>query len=248
MEFTVKSALFVFVITFLGFFIKGVAGFGDPLITNPLLAMKLDNALISPMNLCYGWPLNVYTAWKNRKSIMFTEIIPMAISILVGVIPGTLLLKYASSWVLKAILGVLIMLIGIEMLTRDTSKPVKSNMLVMIIVSFFSGVTAGLFGINLFFVAYIERTMKSKSAFKGNVTFIFFLENTFRIIVYIITGVMNFEIIKLALFGAPGVILGFIAGSKVDKKVSEKTMRLIIIILFMLSGLSVLVKAMITKS
>ena len=38
----------VFLSQLAGFVIKGLAGFGNPLLTNPLMAMRLDNVVITP--------------------------------------------------------------------------------------------------------------------------------------------------------------------------------------------------------
>lgn len=248
LELTLPFVLFVTAVQFVCFLIKGIAGFGDPLISNPVFSLYLDNKVISPMNLCIGTPLNAYISWKNRKSFSIIQALPMAACILLGVVPGTFLLKYASSWVLKAALGILILLIGIEMITRVNAKPRKPNNVVMALLSFCSGVTAGMFGINLFFVAYLERTTTDRAAFRGNVCFLFFVENCFRCVMYAVTGVFTKEAFIMFLISLPGVVLGFFVGTKVDKRLNEATVRRIIIFMFMLGGASVLIKALITRS
>jgi len=248
MTYTPAIYLLAIGIEFFCFFIKGLAAFGDPLISNPLLSMVMDNKVISPMNLFIQTPLNAYMAWKNRKAFTIKALIPILISILCGVVPGVILLKYATSWVLKACLGALVIGIGAEMLARDRTNAVKSGKIAMILTSFFSGVTAGLYGINLFFVAYVERTTKTREAFRGNVCFIFLVENVFRLIVYIMSGVLTKEVLVLALITMPGSFLGFFLGSRVDKRLSEKAIRYIIIAMFMAGGISILVKALVLKS
>jgi uncharacterized membrane protein YfcA len=208
--------------------------------------MIMDNKVNSPMNLLLGTPINAHMAWKNRKAFTAKTVVP--ILIVCGIIPGVVLLKYATSWTLKACLGALVIGIGVEMLVRDRTKPAKNSKVMMIVASFFSGVTAGLYGINLFFVAYVERTTKTREAFRGNVCFIFLVENIFRLIVYIISGVFTKEVLVLTLATMPGALLGFYVGSRVDKRLSEKAIRYIIIAMFMAGGVSILVKALVLKS
>ncbi|SLM18461.1 conserved membrane hypothetical protein [uncultured spirochete] len=248
MAFTPDICLLAIGIEFFCFFIKGLAAFGDPLISTPLLSMIMDNRVISPMNLLLGTPINAHMAWKNRKAFTAKTVVPILIAILCGIIPGVVLLKYATSWTLKACLGALVIGIGVEMLVRDRTKPAKNSKVMMIVASFFSGVTAGLYGINLFFVAYVERTTKTREAFRGNVCFIFLVENIFRLIVYIISGVLTREVLTLALATMPGAFLGFFLGSRVDKRLSERAIRYIIIAMFMAGGVSILVKALVLKS
>lgn len=68
-----------------------------------------------------------------------------------GVVPGTLFLKLGSPWIIKALLGVFIIGLGIEMATRGRAKPHRPNALARTLISFASGFMAGLFGINLLF-------------------------------------------------------------------------------------------------
>ena len=48
---------------------------------------------------------------------------------MLGVVPGTLFLKLGSPWIIKALLGVFIIGLGIEMATRDRAKPHRPNAL-----------------------------------------------------------------------------------------------------------------------
>jgi uncharacterized membrane protein YfcA len=248
MEITLQLGIIVFAVEFICFFIKGLAAFGDPLISNPVLSLFIDNRIISPMNLLLQTPLNGWISWKNRKNISIKKSLLMMICIFCGIIPGVLLLKYAASWILKAFLGILVLGIGLEMITRNRIKPAGENKLVMTLVSFCSGITAGLYGINLFFVAYVERTTKDRASFRGNICFIFFIENIVRFIMYIATGIFTRYILVLFLIALPGMIAGFFLGSKVDKKVSEAVIRRVIITMFMLGGISILLNSLIWRT
>lgn len=258
MEITIGFAIFVFLVQFISFFVKGIAGFGDPLISQPLFSMSKMNTStqISPLNLLMQWPLNLYISIKNRKRFSIKKTLPMIICILIGMLSAMFLMKGLSAWleergftwILKAGLGALIVFCGVEMLTRKPSTKHKGNFVTMALVSICSGITAGLYGINLFFVAYIERTgYVDREQFRGQMCFIFFIENTVRLIIYIATGIYNMFLIKIALISILGVAAGMFVGSRVDKKLSDKTVHRIIMITFIVAGLSTLVKALIWK-
>ena len=163
MTMTFSLGCYIFIIVACAFVVKGLAGFGDPLISNPLLALKLDNRDITPGLLPVSLILNAYIVLKNRKNFCFKIVASIALWVLLGIIPGTLLLKLGAPWIIKVILGILIIGLGVEMLTRDKSKKFQPNPVIKAIMCFLSGVTAGLFGINLLFVIYLERPpQKSK--------------------------------------------------------------------------------------
>lgn len=249
MEITIGFVLFVFAVQFCSYFVKGLAGFGDPLISNPMLSMTtLQNNQITPMNLLMNWPLNLYISFKNRKEFSIKSTIPMIVCILMGMVPGLLCLKYAASWKIKALLGLVVMICGVEMLTRRESARSSGNRVVMALVSIASGFTSGLYGINLFFVAYIERTgYVNRNQFRGQMCFIFFIENTIRLLIYIFTGFYTVDILKLSVVSAVGVVCGMFIGSRVDSKLSEAAVRRIITVVFICAGLSTLVKAAVFK-
>jgi uncharacterized membrane protein YfcA len=248
MELTFQLGVIVFSVEFACFFIKGLAAFGDPLISSPALSMFIDNRIISPMNLLISVPFNGWISWKNRRNFSIKASLFMLICIFCGIIPGILLLKYATSWILKVFLGIVILGIGVEMITRNRANQTRENRFIMAFVSFCSGITAGLYGINLFFVAYVERTTKNRAAFRGSVCFIFLIENVFRTIMYIVMGIFTRYILLLSLVSFPGAVAGFFLGSKVDTKLNEKAIHRIVITMFMLGGISIILKAIFRRT
>ena len=154
--------VFYFVCICVAFVVKGLAGFGDPLISTPLLSLRLPNSVITPGLAPVSLILNANMVWKNRGHFSAKIVLPISVFVLLGIIPGTLLLKFGSPQWLKLLLGLLIIGLGVEMLTRKHNENAKPNIYLRAIASFFSGLTAGLFGINLLFLAYMERVATNR--------------------------------------------------------------------------------------
>ena len=246
-DFTIGLIAFVFVIQAVGYTIKALIGFGNPLLTGPLLSLKLDNVVISPSGLLCDAPTNAYISYKNRKKIQWKIIIPVTILNLLGVIPGSFLLKYSLPWVIKAILGVLVVGISIEMATRDKrkSKVGTDNPLIRCLVSFISGIFAGLYGNNILIVAYIERTSKDLNAFKGSMCFLFLMENFLRIGLYCATGIFTKYVLILAAITIPAALLGIVISNLIEPHVTQKQATKAINVLFLISGISILFKSLV---
>jgi len=242
---SITLAIYIFIVQFLSFIIKGLVGFGNPLLSNPLMAMKLDNKVITPANLLLDMPINAWIVWKNRKSFSAKKTLPILILIMIGVIPGTLFLKMGSPWVIKALLGVFIIGLGIEMIMRNREKTIKPNIFLQVIISIASGFMAGLFGINMLFLTYFERISVDRNEFRSNVCFVFLFENIFRIIVYAATGVFQLITFQIFAISIPAAILGVLVGSKIDKRINEKLINQLVIITFILGGISILIKALV---
>ncbi len=240
-----EEFIFICLIQLCAFTIKGIAGFGDPLISNPLLMLFLDNRQITPMNLCVQLPINTYIAWKNRASVSFKKVIPIVVAVMLGIIPGTMLLRFSSALWLKVVLGVIIIGISIEMATRNKAKEIKYNKYIMMVISFFSGMCGGIFGINLFFVAYLERTMKDRNEFRGSICLVFLFDNVFRFISYLVSGLITAETVPLILACVPGVIGGMLLARVFDKKLSDTLVKKAVITMFFIGGVSTVINAVI---
>ncbi len=243
---TFPLAVYSFLIIMIAYIVKGLVGFGDPLLSNPLLAMWLDNKDITPALLPVSLLLNAVIVWKNLRSIRFLTVAPIVVWVMLGTIPGTLLLKVSAPWILKAILGVFVMGLGVEMLMRRENSAERPNAFLQAVICFASSMMGGLFGINLLFLIYLERTAKGREELRGSVCFVFFVENVFRMIVYGFNGVFTPLSWQLAALSIPAALIGMSIGDLIDRCIDEIRIRRIIIYMFILGGLSVLVKALLS--
>lgn len=226
----------LFLFTFIAYFVKAITGFGDTLVMNSLFSFTVPNSVTTPVNLLLSIPANAAMTVKNRKNLSLKIILPLSLTLFIGVLPGTFLLTHMSSWVLKAVLGFVLILLALEMLTRKADPNAKANPAVMVAVGILSGLLCGLFGIGALLAAFISRTTDTKSRYRGNLCCIFLLENIFRFFVYLSTGVFTASIFKLTAIVLPAMALGLLVGAKADVKLKETTVKKATIYLLMISG------------
>ena len=236
--------LYYFFSVCMAFVIKGLVGFGDPLISTPLLSVVLPNSVITPGMAPVSLILNARVVCQNKDHFSAKVVLPISVFVLLGIIPGTFLLRYGSPVKLKLLLGLVIIGLGIEMLTRKPSSNKKPNTAVLCIVSFFSGVTAGLFGVDLLFLAYLERVSQGRTEFRTNVCFVFLLECIFRCILYAFNHMYTREALLLTLVALPASFAGMKLGGILDKKISDRLMHKFIIYVFILGGVSTAIYAL----
>lgn len=239
---------YIFLAQFLAYLLKGLVGFGNPLIANPLMAMRLDNRVITPANLLLDLPVNSYIVWQNRAALQLKTVLPTLGFIFIGVLPGTFFLKLGSPWVIKAVLGISIIGLGLEMLLRSRSQNMQPKMIWQGIFSISSGLMAGLFGINMLFMAYFERISINRQQFRSNVCFVFLAENVFRAVVYYYSGMFSELSLQVSFISVPAAAFGVAAGLYLDKLLDERRARTLAISAFLLGGISILVKALIFRS
>ena len=229
--------------TITAYFIKGLCGFANTLIFTTILSFGTSNANISPIDLLIGYPTNLILTWKNRESLEPKVYLPLAALVLVGSIPGALLLKNVDVRVIKLVFGVVIIALGSEMFLREFSKKkIRSSKPVLAIIGVTAGVLCGLFGVGALLAAYVSRVTEDNSSFKANISAVFIVDNTFRIILYSTLGLLTLNTIKSAMCLIPFVLLGLFAGIKCSSCLNEKMVKKFTSILLVLSGVSLILK------
>lgn len=224
------------------FFVKGLCGFANTLVFTSILSFGNNNINISPVELLLGYPTNLILAVKERKSIKWKVCLPLAALVILGTIPGVLFLKNSNTGLIKVIFGGIIVLIGLEMLLREF-KPgkMKDSKLLQAVIGLLSGVLCGLYGVGALLGAYLSRVTENSSSFKANICFVFFVENTFRVFLYSLWGIINLEVLKNALILLPFVLSGLLLGMFCGKKINDRYIKIIVIVLLILSGITLLV-------
>ncbi len=241
------------------FFIKGLCGFANTLVFNSILTFGNNNILVSPTELLLGYPTNLVIAVRERKSIDPKICIPLSILVLAGSIPGVFLLKNVDATMIKILFGIVVVLIGIEMLLRENTgrkdskiknggtdpsavKRSRSFRILLMLIGILSGILCGLYGIGALLGAYISRVTEDTKAFKGNICVVFFVENTFRIVLYALTGILTIPVLKQAFVLIPFMALGLFAGIKCSRIVPEKIAKKLVVILLIVSGIMLILQ------
>lgn len=228
--------------TICAFFVKGLCGFANTLVFSTILSFGNSNINISPVELLLGYPTNAILAWKERKSIKWSVCLPLAALVLAGNIPGIIFLKNADAGMIKIIFGFVIILVGIEMLLRELkaqnidSPVMKQSKVILGIIGILSGLLCGLYGIGALLGAYISRVTEDSSSFKANICVVFLTENTFRIVMYAVWGILTVDILKQAVVLVPLMLIGLFLGIKSSRVLDEKLVKRIVVIMLIVSG------------
>lgn len=229
------------VATLVAYFVKGICGFANSLIFDTILSFGVNNVNISPIDLLVNFPSNIVMIVKNRKSLDKKIYLPLIALVLAGSLPGALLLKNIDAGKIKLIFGFVVVLLGAEMFLRQYShKKLKSSKIALAIVGVIAGALCGLFGIGALLAAYVGRVTDDQRAFKANMNAVFVAENTFRVILYSILGLITIETLKRVALLLPVSLIALAIGMKLSSKIDESASKKIISILLVLSGISLI--------
>jgi len=228
--------------TIAAFFIKGLCGFANTLVFNSILAFGNNNINVSPVELLLGYPTNIIMTIKERRSIKKAVFIPTALLVIAGSIPGVFLLKNLDAVIVKIIFGVVVILIGLEMFIREYSnKKTKGSKTLLTAIGLLSGLLCGLYGIGALLGAYISRISDDTKEFKANICAVFIVENTFRIVLYALTGIITLEVIKKVIILVPFMALGLFSGIKLSSILDDKVIKKIVIVMLIISGIALII-------
>ncbi|MBQ7918529.1 MAG: sulfite exporter TauE/SafE family protein [Lachnospiraceae bacterium] len=225
------------VATICAFFVKGLCGFANTLVFTTVLSFGNNNVNISPVELLLGYPTNMILVWKEQKSVKWRVCLPLAVLVIMGSIPGVLFLKNADTGMVKLLFGVVIIFIGLEMLLREfRTKKVKQSKVLLSIIGVLSGLLCGLYGVGALLGAYVSRVTDDSSAFKANICVVFLVENTFRIILYTLWGIITPSVLRQAVLLVPAMLIGLMLGMVSGKVLDEGIVKKIVIVMLVVSG------------
>ena len=223
--------------TLAAFFVKGLCGFANTLVFTSILSFGVSNASISPVELLLGYPTNFILAWKERKSIRWEICLPLALLVVVGTIPGVLFLKSANVSSIKVLFGAIIVLIGAEMLWSDANgSRFKQSKFLLILIGILSGILCGLYGVGALLGAYLGKVTNDSHSFKANICTVFVIENTLRIVLYTVWGLLTFDVLRQAVILLPFMLIGLGSGMLSGKFLDEKIVRKLVIVMLIVSG------------
>ena len=227
--------------TLSAFFVKGLCGFANTLVFTSVLNFGIANINISPVEVVLGYPTNLIISWKERKAIDKKIVIPLSIMVICGSVVGVLVLKNADVSLLKILFGVLVIFVGVEMLLRELlNRQTRQSKVLLVVIGILSGFLCGIYGVGALLGAYIGRTTDNVKAFKANICCIFVIENTFRIILYALSGIITLETLKSSLILMPVMLIGLSLGMLSAKALDDKIVKKIVIVMLIISGMALI--------
>lgn len=224
-----------------GYFVKGVAGFGNTLVVTGVMAYSRANAELTPVELLLCVPTNLTLAIVHRRSIDWKLAFPPLLMTLAGDALGVLLLSRVDVTAMKLVFGVVLILLGIESCWRmRQQEPKPAHPALMLGLGVASGVLCGLFGVGALLAAYFARTARDDAAYKGSMCMIFAVENLFRVVAYAFTGLLTAATLRSAGMLLPFMAAGLLLGIKCSGRMNVRLMKIVVNVLLMASGVALL--------
>lgn len=233
---------------FLGALMRAVFGFGDSVVSMPLLALlpldiKTSIALVGLTGFSVA-VLTILSGWDNIDRPVLKQ---LSIGTLLGIPIGLLLVKFASQSTIAFILGVFLIFYGIYSLMKAKIKQSKeSSWINRPIGANFFGFIAGMLGSaynmnGIPIVVYGTMREWEPIVFRESLQAHFLISSSFIIFSHFLGGFWTRELGILYLFSLPTTILAHLIGKFLYGKIPTHKFEQYIFILIVLLGIALLV-------
>ncbi|QKZ03312.1 MULTISPECIES: sulfite exporter TauE/SafE family protein [Pseudomonas] len=233
----------IFAALLCAYIIFGIAGFGTALIASPVLVLYIPIAKIVPllalMDLCAAL-VNVSRDGRKADWRELRRLVPLMV---VGSLIGAAILLKARPDILLLALGIFV--VGYSLYSLSGLKPDRTfSPASAIPFGSVGGVFSALFGSGGFIYAiYLSGRIKDKNAMRITQTTLIGLSTLTRVVLFALAGVyLDSSLLWLALFLAPGMLLGTAIGRRLTLKMSREQFLKLINIVVLASGVALIIR------
>lgn len=238
---SIYELIYMGLVLFAAYTIKGIAGFGSGLLAVPLLALVAPLTLVVPLLGLVSYTGTVIQAFQLRKHVVWRDCLLVLPFSIIGVIIALWLLKEVDLFWLNKGLAIFIVAYSLHTL-RPEKKAIKHHFWA-IPAGFLAGLVGALFGTGgPFYVTYLKLRQLDKTAFKATIVFIFLFDGAIRITGYSVSGFYASNSIIIALLALPVLFLGLYLGHRIHLDMSKQRFNQIISLILLFSGLMLLFK------
>ncbi len=249
---SIPLILAVVFVVFLGALTRTTFGFGEAVVSMPLLTLLPVNlhtsvSLMGLVGLTVA-SLTVTTGWRhiNRRAL-----IPLVFAALVGIPIGLAMVTVVPTKIITALLGIALIAYGIYSLTRHflSSTETKDRLhhpLWGLLFGFASGVFGSAYNFNGVPVAvYGSLRGWYPNKFRSTMQAYFFISGTLIVAGQGIDGIWNINMFTLYLFSMPAMIAAIIVGTILHQKIPIAKFQRYVFLLIATLGVVLFVKSII---
>lgn len=233
----------IFMTLLCAYVIFGIAGFGSALVASPILALYIPIAKIVPLlaliDLCAA-VVNVSRDGRKADWVELRRLVPLMI---IGSLIGAVILLKSKPDILLLALGIFV--VGYSVYSLSGLKP-DHTFPPMAAIPFGSvgGVFSALFGSGGFIYAiYLGGRLTDKNAMRITQTTLIGLSTLTRVVLFAIAGVyLDTSLLWLALFLAPGMLIGITLGRRLTLGMSREQFLKLINVVVLASGVMLIIR------
>ena len=178
---------------------------------------------------------------RHFRQIQWRDLLPMIPSTLLGILIALFLFKNVQPGLLTDGLGIFV--IGYAVYSLLSLPALHGSRLWAAPMGVLAGLVGTLFATGgPFSVIYLELRKLSKSAFRGTIASLLFIDGGMRLIGFTASGFYYRENLTLVLVALPIMAAGLYAGGHIHTNLSQQSFTRLVAVVLIGSGLSLLLK------
>lgn len=224
----------------IAFLIRGLTGFGSGLLMVPLLLLFLDMKLVVPTAVLLAVLCGIFLllTFQTRKWIIKDVLFMMIPGAIVGVILGTYVLAAYKSDILKRLFGLFLFGYALKMLFGGTREGRELKNYVGLIAGLIGGCLGGMFGTGgPPVIIYLSGKIKDKRVFRATLIFYFLIANAWQLVTYSYTRLINWDVLRFAMYLIPAFIIGNLIGSVLHVRINQVLFNRVVALVLLTTGI-----------
>ncbi|HKS14702.1 MAG TPA: sulfite exporter TauE/SafE family protein [Pseudomonas sp.] len=233
----------IFATLLCAYVIFGIAGFGSALIASPILALYIPIAKIVPLLALIDLCAAVVNVSRDARKADWTELRRLVPLMVVGSLIGAAILLQSQPDILLLALGVFV--VGYSLYSLSGLRPERSfSRVAALPFGSVGGVFSALFGSGGFIYAiYLSGRIRDKNAMRVTQTTLIGLSTLTRVVLFALAGVyLDTSLLWLALFLAPGMLIGITVGRRLTLGMSREQFLKLINVVVLASGVMLIIR------
>jgi len=243
----------------LGSLVQTIAGFGSALIIMPILTQFLGVQTAASVMALVGATVTVAVLYQNWQGLQWREAARLLSGSVIGIPLGTLALKLLPAAPVVAFLGVVLLAYGCyalatargAMIRPEKPEPASASALAENVTGSLVGFCAGLLGGAYAtdgppLVVYGSIKHWPKHSFRSILQACFLVDGVLIVVCHGAGGLVTRDVFTYCLYGIPGMALGLVTGTLLDRRIDHALFHRVLLWLIMVLGAALLAKAFLT--
>ena len=234
--FDLTTLILIGSIIFVASMVAGLCGFGFALVSVPFMMLFLSPKTVIPLITISSLALKTALLLEARRHVEWRNVASLMAPGIVGMLIGVWLLTNFGIGSLKLYIGVIITLFALASLLglrRDFENERAATV--------FAGFLAGLLGGSSSIpgppiVLFFQNQRMAKEAFRANLIAFFLSLYLVTIPMYVLNGLITWELAKASLIFVPPILLGAGAGIRLSHRIDEALFKKIVLVLVTITG------------
>ena len=240
----IASIAIAALIVALAYTVFGVTGFGATIVGAPLLAQFLPIRFVVPMMLVFDLTAGLLLGLRNRSDVSGKELLRLAPFIAVGMLIGvTTLVRAPERWLLGGLGAFVFSYACWSLWQRGMPRPVSARWAAPAGVG--GGIFTALYGSGgPIYTVYLARRIDDAKRLRASMAVLIFCNAWARLPLFAAGGLMlQPSLLPLAFLQLPCAVLGYLAGSRLHRRLAPRQTARVVSMLLLASGASLVLRA-----